>query len=102
MRLLVVGGSRFVGRHIVQAALDRGHDVTVFHRGTGDDPFPQVQHRHGDRDKDLAVLADSQSGDSEWDATVDTSAYVPRQVHTVADALGQRAGRYAFVSSVSV
>ena len=101
MRVLVIGGTRFVGRHIVQALLDAGHEVTLFHRGTGDeDPFPQAEHRHGDRDGDLQQLAEG-----EWDATVDVSAYVPRQVRTLGEALGHaggRGGRYLYISSVSV
>jgi 2'-hydroxyisoflavone reductase len=95
-----MGGTRFVGRHIVQALLDAGHEVTLFHRGAGDeDPFPQAEHRHGDRDGDLAQLAEG-----EWDATVDLSAFVPRQVRTLGEALGRaggRGGRYLYVSSVS-
>lgn len=100
MRLLVIGGTRFVGRHIVDAALAAGHEVTLFHRGAADDPFPQAEHRHGDRDGDLAVLAEG-----EWDATIDVCAYVPRQVRALGDALGLsggRGGRYVLVSSVSV
>jgi len=100
VRVLVVGGTRFVGRHIVQALLDAGHEVTLFHRGSGDDdPFPQAEHRHGDRDGDLAELAEGT-----WDATVDTSAYVPRQVRALGEALGRgggRGGRYLYISSVS-
>ena len=101
MRVLVVGGTRFVGRHIVQALLDAGHEVTLFHRGTGEeDPFPQAEHRHGDRDGDLAELAEG-----EWDATVDVTAFVPRQVRALGDALGGsggRGGRYLYISSISV
>jgi 2'-hydroxyisoflavone reductase len=100
LRVLVVGGTRFVGRHIVQALLDGGHDVTVFHRGGGaEDPFPKAEHRHGDRDGDLAELAEGS-----WDATVDVSAYVPRQVRALGDALGRtggRGGRYVYISSIS-
>jgi 2'-hydroxyisoflavone reductase len=100
VRVLVVGGTRFVGRHIVKSLLDAGHQVTLFHRGSGDeDPFPQAEHRHGDRDGDLAALAEG-----EWDATVDVSAYVPRQVRALGEALGRaggRAGRYLYISSVS-
>ena len=97
MRILIIGGTRFVGRHIVDAALTAGHDVTVFHRGqTGPELFPGIERRTGDRNGDLAELADGS-----WDATVDTCAYVPRHVHSLADALGQRAGRYLFISSVS-
>ena len=98
MRILVIGGTRFVGRHFVEQAVDRGHEVTVFHRGhTGTDLFPDLDHRMGDRDTDLSTLAEG-----EWDATVDTCAYLPRQVHTLADALGGRGGHHLLVSSVSV
>ncbi len=101
MRVLVVGGTRFVGRHIVQALLDAGHEVTLFHRGSGEeDPFPQAEHRHGDRNGDLAELAEGQ-----WDATVDVTAFVPRQVRALGEALGRsggRGGRYLYISSISV
>ena len=98
MRILVVGGTRFVGRHVVEQAVARGHEVTLFHRGrTGPDLFPQLDHRIGDRNTDLSTLADGT-----WDATVDTCAYVPGQVHALADALGGRGGRHLLVSSVSV
>ncbi len=97
MRILLIGGTRFVGRHVVEAALTAGHDVTLFHRGqTGADLFPDVEHRIGDRNSDLSALAEGR-----WDATVDTCAYFPRQVHVIADALGDRAGHYQQVSSVS-
>lgn len=100
MHILVVGGTRFIGRHVVQQALDRGHEVTVFHRGrtnaglfAGDD---RVQRRTGDRNGDLSALADGA-----WDATVDTCAYLPRHVQSLADVLGERGGRHLIVSSVS-
>jgi 2'-hydroxyisoflavone reductase len=97
MRILLIGGTRFVGRHVVEAALAAGHDVTIFHRGqTGKDLFPDVEHRIGDRNADLSALADGR-----WDATVDTCAYFPRQVHELADVLGDRGGHYQQVSSVS-
>jgi 2'-hydroxyisoflavone reductase len=100
MRILMIGGTRFIGRHVVEQALDRGHDVTVFHRGrTGADLFrdqDRVRLLTGDRDSDLSPLAEG-----EWDATVDTCAYVPRQVQQLADALGGRGGHYLLVSSVS-
>jgi len=97
MRILVIGGTRFVGRHFVAAALERRHDVTIFHRGTGSEAFPEVDHRHGDRDVDLSPLAEGT-----WDATVDVSAYLPGQVRSLAAALGSRGGRHLFVSTVSV
>jgi 2'-hydroxyisoflavone reductase len=98
VRILIVGGTRFVGRHIAAAALDRGHEVTLFHRGkTGTDLFGEATHLLGDRDGDLAALATGT-----WDATIDVCAYVPRQVDTLAAALDGRGGRYAFISSLSV
>src|SRR4051812_16987570 len=98
MRLLILGGTRFVGRHVAAAALERGWEVTLFHRGQSDpDAFPEAEHRIGDRDGDLSALA---SG--EWDAVVDTSGYVPRIVRASAELLSDRVGRYVFVSSASV
>jgi 2'-hydroxyisoflavone reductase len=97
MRILVIGGTAFVGRHIAQAAADRGHDLTLFHRGkTGADLFPQATHLSGDRDEDLSALSAGS-----WDATIDVCAYFPRQVRSLAAALRGRGGRYVFISSVS-
>lgn len=98
MRLLVLGGTSFVGRHLVDTALDHGHQVTLFHRGVSNPHlFPQAEHRHGDRTSgDYASLADGR-----WDATVDVSAYVPRHVQQALDTLRGRQGHYVFVSSVS-
>ena len=97
MRILIIGGTRFVGKHVVRAAVDSGHEVTIFHRGrTGADLFPEAEHRLGDRDADLSALAAG-----EWDATVDACAYLPRQVHALADALDGRGGHHLLVSSVS-
>jgi 2'-hydroxyisoflavone reductase len=97
MRILLIGGTRFVGRHVVEAAIAAGHDVTIFHRGkTGTGLFPDVEHLIGDRDSDLSALAEGS-----WDATVDTCAYFPRQVQELADVLGERGGHYQQVSSVS-
>lgn len=98
MRILVIGGTQFVGRHIVETALAAGHDVTLFHRGvTGDDLFPEARHIHGDRNTDLAALANGH-----WDATIDVCAYVPRHVDDLADALGGRGGHHALISTISV
>ena len=98
MRLLVLGGTRFVGRGIVDAALDAGHEVTLFHRGrTGPDAFPELEHLQGDRDGGLESLA---GGD--WDACVDVSGYVPRVVRQSAELLREAVGHYVFVSTISV
>ncbi|MDB5041691.1 MAG: hypothetical protein JWN27_2417, partial [Candidatus Eremiobacteraeota bacterium] len=94
--MLVIGGTRFVGRHLVAGALARGWDVTVFHRGTTANPHPAAREILGDRRTDLERL------DGRWDAVVDVCGYLPAEVAASADALRHRAGRYAFVSSVSV
>jgi 2'-hydroxyisoflavone reductase len=97
MRILFIGGTAFVGRHTAQAAIDAGHEVTLFHRGrTGSGLFPAATHLSGDRNGDLSALA---SGS--WDATVDVCAYFPRQVRSLAAALGGRGGRHVYISSVS-
>jgi 2'-hydroxyisoflavone reductase len=96
VRILVLGGTLFVGRAVVEAALERGHDVTLFHRGeTGAELFPEVERVLGDRDGGLDALAGRA-----FDAVVDTSGYVPRVVGQACATLAA-AGRYCFVSSVS-
>ena len=98
MRLLVLGGTKFLGRHAVDAALADGHDVTIFTRGrTNAELFPEAAHLQGDRDGGLDALARG-----EWDGVVDTSGYVPRVVRQSAELLRDRVGRYVFVSSISV
>ncbi len=98
MKLLILGGTAFVGRHIVEAARARGHEVTIFHRGkTNKHVFPDVEKIIGERDSDLAPLAGRT-----WDAVVDTSAYLPRVVERSARVLAERVAHYTFVSSVSV
>ncbi|MBI1382314.1 MAG: NAD-dependent epimerase/dehydratase family protein [Planctomycetaceae bacterium] len=98
MKLLVLGGTRFVGRHTVEAALARGHDVTLFHRGkSGPELFPECEHVLGDRRIGLEAL-----GAQEFDACLDTSGYRPSEVRRSAEFLESRVGRYAFVSTISV
>ncbi|MBI1378083.1 MAG: NAD-dependent epimerase/dehydratase family protein [Frankiales bacterium] len=96
MRVLMIGGTRFVGRHIARAALTMGHELTLVHR-TPTDLLPEAEHLLLDRDGDLGVLRDR-----EWDATVDVSAYFPGQVASLHDALGDRGGRNLVISSTSV
>jgi 2'-hydroxyisoflavone reductase len=97
MRLLVLGGTVFLGRHLVEAALERGHDVTTFTRGRHNpDLFPEAERLRGDRNGDLDALA----GRS-WDACVDTSGNLPAQVRASADLLSGAVGLYAFVSTLA-
>jgi len=99
VRVLVLGGTLFLGRHVVEAALDRGDEVTIFNRGrTSADLFPEVEHLRGDRDAgDLDALRGR-----EWDAIVDTSARVPRWVRDTARLAAETGAHYTFVSSISV
>jgi len=99
VRVLVLGGTLFLGRHVVEAALARGDEVTVFNRGRTDpDLFPEVEHLRGDRDTgDLNALRGR-----EWDAVVDTSARVPRWVRDAACLAAETDAHYSFVSSISV
>lgn len=97
MKILVLGGTRFVGRALVTEALARGHELTLFHRGqTHPGLFPDATEVHGDRTTDLDRLPPGT-----WDAVVDTCGYTPATVRTSATALQDRAGAYLFVSSVS-
>src|SRR5438045_2605473 len=97
MRLLVLGGTLFLGRHIVEMSRGRGHELTLFNRGRTDPaPVAGVEQIHGDREHDLARLAGR-----EWDAVIDTSGYLPRVVRSSAELLAGAVQRYAFVSSIS-
>ena len=99
MRFLILGGTAFVGRHIVQEALAAGHELTLFNRGvTNPSLFGAVETRKGDRTaSDLASL---EAG--EWDAVVDVNGYVPRVVDEMAATLKDRVGTYCFISTGSV
>jgi 2'-hydroxyisoflavone reductase len=98
MRLLVLGGTVFVGRHVVDAARERGHEVTLFNRGrTAPDLFPDLERIAADRTRDLSALRGRT-----FDAVVDTSGYEPEVVRASARALADSVERYAFVSTVSV
>lgn len=98
MNLLIIGGTVFLGRHLVTAALGRGHHVTLFNRGRHNpDLFPEVEKLRGDRKGDLSALVGRK-----WDAVIDTCGYVPREVRTVADVLKRSVNCYVFVSTLSV
>ena len=99
MRLLVIGGTVFVGRAVVEAALARGHEVTIFHRGQhGAELFGDAVERiRGDRDRDLDRL-----GGREWDAVVDTCGFRPEQLEASGEALADAVDTYVFVSTAGV
>lgn len=98
MKILILGGTRFLGRVLTEAALDSGHEVTLFNRGKTDpDLFPEVEKLIGDRDGDLKALKGR-----EWDAVIDPSGYVPWTVRESVELLSGAAGHYTFISSISV
>jgi 2'-hydroxyisoflavone reductase len=96
MRILIIGGTRFAGHAMAEAALAGGHDVTLLHRHETTE-HPGAAHLLADRDGDLSAL-DGLS----FDATIDVCAYVPGQVRRLHDALADRGGHHLFVSTVSV
>lgn len=102
MRILLIGGTRFVGRHLTEALIAEGHEVTLMHRGrTGTELFDgAARHVLADRDDTEALTGALAEG--EWDATIDVCAYFPRHVTALAAALGGRGGRYILVSTLSV
>ncbi len=98
MKLLIVGGGQFVGRAVAEAAVARGHEITLFNRGkTTLEVPPGVEWIRGDRDGDLGAL-----GGRGWDAVIDTCAYFPRQVEALLKVLKGSIGHYLLVSTVSV
>ena len=98
MDLLILGGTGFLGRHLVEAALEGGHRITIFNRGlSGPGLFPEVEKIEGDREGDLSVLLGRR-----WDAVIDTCGYVPRVVSASAGLLAGAVDHYTFVSSISV
>lgn len=96
MRILVIGGTIFLGRHITEAALAAGHDVTLFNRGQHDSGFGDVTTICGDRTKDLELL------NASWNVVIDTCGYFPRDVKASASALSDQVDRYIFISTLSV
>ena len=97
MKLLILGGTVFLGRHTVDAALARGHEVTLFNRGQHNtELFPNVEKLRGDRDGNLSALEGRR-----WDAVIDPSGYVPRVVTDSARLLADAVEHYTFISSLS-
>ena len=97
MNLLVIGGTVFLGRHIVEYALNKGHNITLFNRGQHNpDLFPDVEKIHGDRKTDYSKLKGRT-----WDAVIDTCGYLPGDISKMASVLKDNIGKYVFVSSIS-
>ena len=104
LRILVLGGTGFLGPHFVEAARAKGHKLTLFNRGKSNptrfsgEEFKDIEQLHGDRKTDLSAL----EGERKWDAVLDTSAYFPGDVARSAQLLGKRVGQYVIISSISV
>jgi 2'-hydroxyisoflavone reductase len=98
LRILILGGTRFIGVHVTELALQRGHVVTLFNRGqTNTQLFPQLEKLKGDRDAKLGTLQGRK-----WDVVIDDSGFVPRHVRLSAQLLAPKVRQYRFVSSGSV
>lgn len=101
MKVLILGGTQFIGQQIVETLLTAGHTVSILNRGQSTDALPvEVERLRGDRDAGTSGLAALQ--DHTWNACVDLSGYTPRQVRPSAEMLQTRVQRYVFVSAVSV
>src|SRR5689334_16712899 len=95
MKLLILGGTRFLGRHLVAAAQARGHEVTLFNRGNySTEDIGDIESIKGDRHTDLSKLHGRR-----WDAVIDTSGHLPRAVKAAAEVLSEEVERYVFISS---
>jgi 2'-hydroxyisoflavone reductase len=98
MKILIIGGTVFLGRHLVEAALARGHEITMFNRGQRHpELFPEVERLRGDRMGEMEALRGRR-----WDAVIDTCGYVPRVVRASAELLAGSVEHYTFISSISV
>jgi len=98
MKFLILGGPKFLGRHLIEAALSHHHQVTLFNRGqTNSELFPAVEKLRGNRDGDLLALQGRQ-----WDVVIDTCGFVSAKVRATARLLAGAVGQYVFVSSISV
>ena len=97
MKLLILGGTQFLGRHVVDAARARGHELTLFNRGrTNPGLFADLERIQGDRERDLGRLAGRR-----WDAVFDPSGYLPSVVRASCVALRDSVGYYLFISSIN-
>lgn len=98
MKILILGGTVFLGRAIVEACRERGHEVTLFNRGQHNaDLFPELEQLRGDRNGNLEALRGRR-----WDAVIDPSGYLPRIVRASAELLADAVEHYTFISSISV
>ncbi|AOH57443.1 NAD-dependent dehydratase (plasmid) [Peribacillus muralis] len=97
MKVLILGGTRFLGKALVKEALKRGHEVTLFNRGTNKEIFPEIEQLTGDRDGDVSLLENRK-----WDVVMDTCGLAPHQIKKIATVLGDNVEHYTYISSISL
>jgi 2'-hydroxyisoflavone reductase len=97
MKVLILGGTRFLGKALVEESLKRGHEVTLFNRGTNKEAFPGVEQLIGNRDGDVSQLENRK-----WDVVIDTCGFAPHHIKKIAAVLGENIEHYTYISSISV
>jgi 2'-hydroxyisoflavone reductase len=97
MKVLILGGTRFLGKHITQAALRQGYEVSLFNRGNSNEAVKDVEVLLGDRDGTLDALKGRK-----WDAVIDTCGFVPRTVSKAAKILGENIEHYTYISIIKL
>ncbi|HYK75088.1 MAG TPA: NAD-dependent epimerase/dehydratase family protein [Pseudoneobacillus sp.] len=99
MKILIIGGTRFLGRFLVEEGQKRNHEITLFNRGTNKDVFPNVEQVFGDRNQvqDLEQLKGRK-----WDAVIDTCGYLPQTLDKSIQVIGELVEQYVFISTISV
>jgi len=103
LKILILGGTGFIGPLQVETALERGYEVTTFNRGNRSGLFGgQVTELVGDRDKNVGEGLTALEGDERWDVVIDNSGYLPQQVRDSVELLAERCGRYLYISTVAV
>jgi 2'-hydroxyisoflavone reductase len=97
MKILIIGGTKFLGRFLVEEGIKRNHEITLFNRGTNKEEFLHVEQIHGNRNTDIELLKNRQ-----WDAVIDTCGYLPKSVEKSVKVLGENIAQYVFISTISV
>ncbi|MBT2756690.1 NAD-dependent epimerase/dehydratase family protein [Mesobacillus foraminis] len=97
MKVLILGGTRFLGRALTEEGLKRGHELTLFNRGTNTGVFPDVEQLNGNRDSDVSILQNRK-----WEAVIDTCGFAPHHIKKMVAALGDHIEHYTYISSISV
>jgi 2'-hydroxyisoflavone reductase len=97
MKILIIGGTKFLGRYLVEESLKNNHEVTLFNRGTNKEEFKHIEQIHGNRNTDMALLMNRK-----WDAVIDTCGYLPQSVEKSVNLLKDQVHQYVFISTISV